>query len=307
LKPYSIVVVTWNCSAYLRGLVESMNGHLTGAEQLIVVDNASVDDPASEAQRWKGDVAFVGFNENRGFGTASNLGAERAGHDAVIMLNPDTELVDGSLGDLAETALDLDALAGPRILNPDGSVQPSASGSEVGAWPWIRALVPGGLAPTVLVARTEPYRLDRRVRVSWLTGACIAAPRALLKRLGPFDPAIHLYGEDLDLGVRAERAGFASYFCPEACRVIHHGGGSSAQFGGSRDEWRAEGAANRRASLRRAYGARREWMAWRALRLNLRLRVIAKGLLRRETGVARAELRANIAARGDRKLIPPGL
>ena len=56
----------------------------------------------------------------------------------------------------------------------------------------------------------------------------MAAPRDALLALGPFDPAIHLYSEDMDLGLRAARAGIPSYFCPDVCRVIHRGGASTS-------------------------------------------------------------------------------
>ena len=173
--------------------------------------------------------------------------------------------------------------SGPRILNADRTVQPSASGPEVGPWPWVRALVPGALAPAAILARTEPYRLERRLEVSWLTGACVAGPTDALGRLGPFDPALHMFGEDVDLGLRAGAAGVRSWFDPGACRIVHHGQGSSTRVYGSREGWRPTGTLNWRAAVRRAYGPRREFRAWLALRANLRLRLLAKRALGRAT------------------------
>jgi hypothetical protein len=294
--PYSIVVVTWECAAFLDGLVASMNRHLDGSEQLVVVDNASTDDVERAARGWKGEIVFVRLETNQGFGAASNVGVGRADHEAVVLLNPDTTLVDSSLPALAAAAVELGAIVGPRVLNPDGSVQPSASGPEVGFWPWVRALLPGAVTPSSVLRNTEPYRLDRRTRVAWLTGACIAAPRDILRRLGPFDPAIHLYGEDLDLGVRAARAGIPSYFCPDDCRLVHFAGGSSTLAYGSADGWRPQGTANWRAVLRRAYGARQETWGWRALKLNLALRTAVKRVLARETPRDRAALHAALRA-----------
>jgi GT2 family glycosyltransferase len=158
-------------------------------------------------------------------------------------------------------------------------------------------VLPGALTPSSILRRTEPYRCRHRTRVTWLTGACIAAPRAVLRELGPFDPAIHLYGEDLDLGLRAGLAGVPSFFCPEICRVVHHAGGSSTLAYGSADGWRAQGTRNWRAVLRRTYGARREARAWRALTTNLALRVAAKSLLRRGARRDRAALAAVLGAR----------
>jgi GT2 family glycosyltransferase len=162
----------------------------------------------------------------------------------------------------------------------------------VGLWPWIRALAPGVLAPAAIAARTEPYRLERRVAVTWLTGACVAGPSAVLRRLGPFDPALHMFGEDVDLGLRAAAAGVGSWFDPVACRILHHGQGSSTLVYGSREGWRPTGTLNWRAALRRAYGPRRERLGWLALRFNLRLRLLAKTALGRASDRDREAVRA---------------
>jgi N-acetylglucosaminyl-diphospho-decaprenol L-rhamnosyltransferase len=302
---YSIVVVTWQCARHLRALVDSMNRHLDSSQELVVVDNASDDEPEASARQWSGRMSFTRLEHNAGFGAAANAGVASAAGEATVVLNPDTELIDDSLDALARRALELGAIIGPRVLNADGSVQPSASGPEVGVWPWVRALAPGVLTPAPLRRYTEPYRLERPVPVTWLTGACIAAPTLTLRRLGPFDPALRMYAEDLDLGVRAAGAGIASWFDPTVCRLVHHGQESSLLAYGSREAWRGEGMLNRRASLRRAHGPRREWLAWRALRLNLRLRLLAKSLLRRATDRDRIALQAAIAANKTRELPQP--
>jgi N-acetylglucosaminyl-diphospho-decaprenol L-rhamnosyltransferase len=302
---YSIVVVTWQSAGDLRRLVASMNEHLAEVPELVVIDNASSDDPEAEAGAWRGPSIFARLDRNVGFGAGSNAGVERASGECVVMLNPDTELVDASLGELASLALERWALAGPRLLEPDGSVQPSASGPAGGLWQWLGALIPGALQPAAMRARTEPWRLERTIPVAWLSGACIAAPREILLELGPFDPAIHLYAEDMDLGLRAGAAGVPSLFCPGVSRLVHHGRGSTAR------RW-PQGAAremelNRRAVLRRAHGPRRERSAWLAHRLNLRLRVAAKRALGRDAAWEAALLSAARQARTPPSLAaPPG-
>jgi N-acetylglucosaminyl-diphospho-decaprenol L-rhamnosyltransferase len=299
---YSIVVVTWESAGYLEALVESMNRLLEGEPELVVVDNASDDDPEPAARRWRGPMLFERLDSNAGYGGAANAGVAMASGEAAVMLNPDTELLDSRLGALAEFALERRALAGPRLRNSDGTVQPSASGPPVGPWPWLGAIVPGTIAPRALRARTEPWRLRVPVRVAWLTGACVAGPRDALRDLGPFDPAIEMFGEDLDLGLRAARAGIPSYFHPAACEVLHHGGASAARrYGGGQE---AVVALTRRAVLRRAFGTRRERRAWLAERLNLRLRVIAKRALRRDASRERVALEAALSAARPPELPP---
>jgi len=287
---YSVVVVTWECEAELARLVRSMNRHLGREVELVTVDNASSDDPAAAAGLWHGPMKLIRNDRNEGYGAAANRGVDAASGEAVVMLNPDTELVDSSLDRLAAFALASGAIVGPRLLSPDGSPQASASGPAVGIWPWLGALVPGKVAPRPLRARTEPWRLGELTRVAWLTGACVAASRELLVGLGPFDASIHMYGEDMDLGLRADRAGVPSLFHPESCRLIHHRRGSSSK------RYRRGPAevmtASRRSVLARLYGPRRELSAWRAHRLNLRLRTLAKTSLGRPADIERSLLRA---------------
>ncbi len=290
MRRYSVVVVTWQSAPMLEALVATMNRHLESAPELVVVDNRSDDDPERAAREYGGQVRFTPLERNLGFGAACNVGVEKASGSCVVMLNPDAELVDASLDGLAAFALERQALAGPRLLNQDGSVQPSASGTPVGLWPWVGAIIPGRLQPPPLRRRAEPWRASRTVRVAWLTGACVAAPRDALLALGPFDPSIHMYSEDMDLGLRAARAGIPSYFCPDVCRVIHRGG-ASASIAFPEGAGRLA-AGNRRAVVRRAYGARRERAGWLAQRVNLRLRVAAKGALGRDASSDRDALEA---------------
>jgi N-acetylglucosaminyl-diphospho-decaprenol L-rhamnosyltransferase len=302
MASFSIVVVTWQSGTELARLADSMSRHLDAGHELVVVDNASSDDPAAAAGGWKGERRFIALDRNAGFGTAANAGTEAARHEAVVLLNPDAALVDSSLERLVEVALSRNILAGPRLLNPDGSAQPSASGPPVGVWPWVGALIPGALQPRFVRARTEPWRLETSTRVAWLTGACVAAPRSLLRELGPFDATIHLYGEDMDLGLRAARAGVESWFCPDVSTVVHRGGASAAALDAEDREYRV--AANRRAVLARAYGRRRETAAWLAQRTNLRLRVLSKRALGRDADREAVTLRAARRARAARPLGP---
>ncbi len=290
---HSLVVVTWGSRADLARLVDSMLAELPTRHELIVVDNASEDDPEAELSRWPGPSRFQRLDSNQGFGTACNAGVGLAQGEAVALLNPDVELLDAGLERLADAALEAGALAGPRLLNPDGSPQPSASGPVVGPWPWLGAVWPGALQPGFVQARTEPWRLARRTEVAWLTGACIAAPRTLLSELGPFDPSIELMSEDLDLCLRAAARGIPRLFAPDLCSVVHHG--ATARARRFEDAGLALAARNRRASIARAYGPARERRGWRAYRLRLGLRAAAKRLLGRGREGERAEL---AAARG---------
>jgi N-acetylglucosaminyl-diphospho-decaprenol L-rhamnosyltransferase len=288
-SPFSIVVVTWNVADELEQLLNSMSVCLEDDYELIVVDNASRDRTLDVARAWHGPIRMISLSENVGFGAANNVGVAAARYDVVIMLNPDTVLLDGSLRSLAALARRTGALCGPRVLNDDGSVQPSASTKPGGWQELVAALVPARLVPASLASRISPWRGERRREVAWLTGCCIAAPRRTLNELGPFDEEIHLYCEDLDLGLRAHERRIRSLFAPDAARIIHLGDRSAAKR--FSDRGLAEIAQNRRLVVRARLGARRERLDFIIQLLGNLVRLGAKRLLRRNAERERAWLR----------------
>lgn len=277
--------MTWNSAGELPGLLGSVERHLPEAE-VVVVDSAS-DDATVEVAR---GARVVALESNRGFGAAANVGVREARNDAVVLLNPDTLLVDGSLADLAALAVRRDALCGPELLDPDGSRQPSASPAPAGWEVVLDALAPAAALPAPLRLRSEPWRARRTVEVGWLTGACIAGRRETLLRLGPFDETLELYGEDLDLGLRARRAGIPSVFAPDVARVVHLGERSTARR--LSDARTARKLRARREVVRRHVGAPRERVDFAAQVVFHAGRFAAKRLLGRSTSREAAWLRA---------------
>ena len=123
-----------------------------------------------------------------------------------------------------------------------------------------------------------------------------------MRELGPFDPAIHLYAEDLDLGLRADAAGVGSYFAPADATIVHAGKASTAQV--FDDLGRAQAARNGRAVLRRRYEGRRERLAWAAEVTSLRLRVAVEAPGRSRAGWDQTVLAGLLGARPARSLPP---
>lgn len=286
--PFSIVVVTWNVAEELEQLLRSISAHLEGDYEVIVVDNASADRTLEVARAWRGPLRIISLTENVGFGAANNVGVAAARYDVVIMLNPDTVLLDGSLRSLGALARQTGALCGPRVLNEDGSVQPSASTKPGGWQELVAALVPARLVPAGLASRFSPWRGERRQDVAWLTGCCVAAPRQTLANLGPFDDEIHLYCEDLDLGLRACEQGIRSLFAPDVARIVHLGDRSAAKR--FADRGIAEAARNRRLVVRTRLGARRERLDFLIQLVGNLVRLGAKRTLRRNAERERAWL-----------------
>jgi GT2 family glycosyltransferase len=146
-----------------------------------------------------------------------------------VLLNPDCEVHDDALSRLARIAADHPwALHAPRLHNSDGSLQRSAHPQPATLGALVSALVPSPLLPV----RAEPFRANRPTTVGWAIGACLAGATQTLRDLGPFDERIHLFAEDMDLGLRARRRGIPTVLHPQIA-VTHHGG-HSVNRGGER-------------------------------------------------------------------------
>jgi GT2 family glycosyltransferase len=218
----ALVTVTHNSTGTIERLLDSVERHLPEA-QMIVVDSGSRDASVRVARAAAPRAQVIDLGENVGFGRASNVGVNAADRPVTVLINPDAELVDGSLAELGAELLEPghpERIIAPLVLSPDGSRQDNVHLDPDSPLRWVHALVPPALLPAALRPFTDPSRSRRRRRVGWAVGACVVAPTETLRRLGPFDERIFLFSEDLDLGLRAADAGIETVFRPDA-RVIH--------------------------------------------------------------------------------------
>lgn len=224
-----VVIVSFETDAELRDLLESLRRRLERAHEVIVVDNGAADRTHVVEDACGAEARVLSLDGNKGYGAASNAGIRAASHDVVIVMNADMIAVDGSLARLADLARASSAIVGPELVSPDGSRQQSAlpwpAGWELG----LTGVVPRRLMPKPLLRRCEPWRRERAAEVGWLLGACFAARRDVLLNIGPFDESIHMFGEDIDLAIRARQHGIPSVFAPDVARVVHLGGSATEQ------------------------------------------------------------------------------
>jgi GT2 family glycosyltransferase len=289
--PYTVVVVLHDSAPELGALLRSLDRHAPERPQVVVVDSGSRDDGAAVAAGWGAEV--VSLPDNPGFGAASNAGVARARHDVCVLLNPDCELLDGSLGVLAAWAgAAPDALHAPRLLDADGSVQRSAHPlpGTVGALlaaplhpPWL---------PRVVRERVEPYRAERPRTAGWAVGACLAATADAFRRLGPFDPAVHLFAEDMELCLRARAAGMPTVLHPDL--RLRHAGGHATLRGGEPFDLLAR---RRRAVVRATRGRGALALDDAAQALTFASRAVAHSVVGGDAGRPARQLAALMGAR----------
>ncbi len=287
----ALVTVTHNSAAAVDRLLRSVDEHLPGAH-VVVVDSGSTDGSATVARAAAPRGTVIELGENVGFGRASNAGVQAVEEPICVLINPDVELVDGSLADLAADLLVPNVperILAPVVLSPDGSRQQTAHLDPDSGLLWLKALVPPAALPGALRARVDPWTSQRSCRVGWAVGACLVAPTPTLRRLGPFDERIFLFGEDMDLGLRAADAGVDTFFRPDA-RVVHEDAHSTEPtFGGEPFELLAR---QRRAVIGERRGDEAAERDDQISTLTLFSRIALKTLLRRPATRERRQLAA---------------
>lgn len=294
----AIVTVTHNSAPELRRMLASVRRHLPGT-RVVVVDSGSADESLELAREADG-VEAIDLGRNAGFGTGCNAGVAAVREPVSVLLNPDVELLDDSLLTLAAQALG--PQGGPRLLAPlvlDGGGRREDSVHPLPTSPadLLRALLPGGLLPRPLALPLAPWRARRARRVGWAVGCALVARTDTLRALGPFDERIFLYGEDLDLGLRARAEGIETWFCP-AARLIHHRGHATARAWG-REPF--ELLARTRHEAVRRLGPDRARLDDAAQALTFLSRGTAKRALGRPAGRERRRLEALLRARTARR------
>lgn len=230
------ILVNYNAGAELRRALQSIAAELVGHPwEAVVVDNASTDGSGEIAMEFAPHATLIRNAENVGFGRGVNQALKRSSAPLVLVMNPDCRLVGGALTTLrAEIEEhDLCAVVGPRILDPDGSVQGSARGDPdmftglFGRTGILQRLMPGLAASRRNVVAGEVTRSGHSSTVvDWVSGACMLARRAPLHGAGGFDERYFLYWEDADLCRRLRAAGYHVRYVPDAT-AVHRVGHSS--------------------------------------------------------------------------------
>lgn len=217
----SVVFVTYNSEKSIRAAILSVQRHLPDAE-IVVVDNGSTDQTSSLVREMD-RIRLIEGHGNVGFGAGVNLGARAAAGDLLVVLNPDTTVVEADRTRLSQLALQSPVgIRGCRLT--EGR---HVRRTEYSEWSWRSELcwliVQWFFVPREWTVR-RPRTLVARSR-RWVPGAAFVVNRDELLAIGGFDEHLFLYFEDMDLCRRYREQG-ASVSTTDAIVVTHEGQGS---------------------------------------------------------------------------------
>jgi GT2 family glycosyltransferase len=191
----SVVIVTHNSRAAVASSLPMVCRELWPEDEIVVVDNASSDCTVATVRELAPSAVVIESGRNAGFAAGANLGAARAGGDVLVFLNPDATPGPG-FGAAIRAPSEWTAWMGlvtaehGRVVNTNGGVVHFT-----------------GIAWAGEAGAPAPGSLRRSREVAFLSGACLAIPRADWERVGGFSEPYFMYQEDVDLSLRLRLAG----------------------------------------------------------------------------------------------------
>jgi GT2 family glycosyltransferase len=216
----SVVIPTWNGAALLRAALASLRAQTFRDFETIVVDNGSTDGTAAMVRAEFPDAVVVPFPENRGFAVAVNAGVRAARGRNVALLNNDAEAEPGWLAALV-SVLDARPEIGSVASKMVSASRPElldSAGAAMGLFAYdIGRGCPDG----------PPF--DRGREILCACGGAALYRREVFQAIGEFDEAFFAWFEDVELGLRAQLAGFRCWYEP-AARVSHHAHATAGQL-----------------------------------------------------------------------------
>jgi GT2 family glycosyltransferase len=230
----SVTICSWNTLEDLRACLESLEAvRDEAAFEVIVVDNASHDGSPDMVEREFPCVRLLRQTENLGFTKGHNTALEARNAPHAFLLNSDAVVHPGAF----RTLLDYHGehpevgIVGPKLLNPDGTLQYSCRRFPNPVAALFRSTFIGKLFPNNRFTREylmTDWRHDEVREVDWVSGAAFFVSKETMDKVGYFDPGFFMFCEDVDWCYRTWQAGLKVVYLPQAS-VTHAIGRSTSQ------------------------------------------------------------------------------
>jgi len=238
----TISVVSYNTKGFLKDCLNSIYQHTRGIKyEVIVVDNGSTDGSVEMVKEEFPQVKVIENRENLGFARANNQAIKRSRGEYVLLFNPDTVFRVNSLDKMIKSMDNHPEIGilGCRILNADGTIQPSNNSFPNLFTEFLRVLQLKRMVPSVKLRKKIGQKWGRllgltlreylrvywdseRIReVDWVTGACLLVRRTAVQDVGLLDENFFMYYEDTDWCYRMRRKGWKVFYYP-FFEIVHH-------------------------------------------------------------------------------------
>lgn len=228
----SVIIVNYNTKHLLQDCITSLKKHIQDVSyEIIVVDNASVDESSAMVSALFPDVKLIQNKTNVGFGAANNIGAAIASGEYLLLFNSDAELITDTVAQLFMflKTHPQTAVAGPGVLLPDRTRQPKICGEL----PTLARLCYDALYISTLFQKTPFFsgiytnQPGKGVLFPcWVSGVCMLITSDVYKEVNGFDPDVFLYCEDMDLCIRIRNVGWQIAHISDR-PIVHRLGGSA--------------------------------------------------------------------------------
>jgi GT2 family glycosyltransferase len=238
----SVIIITHNSMAMLPRCLKSLKAAVAGlAHELIVLDNASAEDPAGIVLTELPEAKILKAKRNIGFAAGCNRAVAEASGEYLLFVNPDV-MLDPEAVTALRAQFDSNrrlGLAAGRLRFPDGRFQPSCrrlpslANLLLSRGSFLSALWPSNSRPSGAYTLGDS---ELPVEVPAVSGAMMMTRTDFFRRLGGFDPRFFMYMEDTDLSAASIATGHVNLFVPTA--GAEHYWGASSPTGKFRRKWR---------------------------------------------------------------------
>lgn len=239
----SVIVLNYKAKNLVKNCLKNILAlNLNLEYEIIVVDNASDDGcPEMVKKEFSAEVSInkikiIESKINKGYASGNNLGIKESKGKYILILNPDITVLDGSIEKMLEfMEKNSDcAICGPKLLNPDKSIQISSFRFPRWYTPIFRRTFLKNFSFTK--EELKKYQMldvkeNEIHEAEWLMGACVMIKKSAIEKVGLMDENYRLYFEDTDWCKRFFKAGYKVYYFPQAEMIHFHQRLSAQELG----------------------------------------------------------------------------
>lgn len=225
----SIIIVNYNVTQLLRNCLLSIQKYLEGISyEVIVIDNASTDNSWRNLMPEFPKIHFISSSENEGFAKANNKAIKTANGEYLLILNPDTEIEGDYIQDILDFADSKDNFGclGVRMHDAKGNFLPESKRSVPDMFNSFEKLFINFKRKESKSYYQNNISEFENAEVEVITGAFCLVKKEIYEKVGGFDEAYFMYGEDVDLCYTLLNSGYQNFYYGKAS-ILHHKGEST--------------------------------------------------------------------------------